>query len=185
MVFWPTLTYIYRQPSHPSFNHACLIHRIRSLQDFKRARAAHSGAVFQDEFNEAQPVAYNASVRLMAFAGQVAGRRIQEEETLLLSVLKGSGTSSGTPLSRSAKVNWASSLDKKLNMLRQLYTFRFLPNLFASHATFILLVDEELLLGGAKIFTRDCRFEDDAGLATRLPMPSERCGTLAARTMSK
>lgn len=48
-------------------------------------------------------------------------------KVLLLIVLNGSGTSNGTPLSRSAKVNLVSSLLRYPNILRQLFTFRFLP----------------------------------------------------------
>lgn len=104
---------------------------------------------------------------------------------LLLSVLKGSGPSFGTPLSRSAKVYVVSSLFMKLNTLRQLLTFRFFPYLVASHAIFSNLSDEELLLDGTKMFAGDSKSEDGIGPAARLPTLSERRDRLAARTVSE
>ena len=122
------------------------------------------------------------------FAGRVAGQCIQEAEAsievLLLSVLKGSGTSHGTPLSRSAKVNCVSFLTMKLNTLRQLFTFRFLPYVVPSHEIFSTFSDE-VLLDETRMFAGDSKFEGDMGRAARLPMLSERRGRLAARTASE
>lgn len=93
--------------------------------------------------------------------------------------------SNGTPLSRSANVCCVSSLRKYRKTLRQLLTFRFLPNLFESHPTFSVFPDEVLLLlDGARI-AGDSKFDDDMGAVSNLPMRSERCGRLAARTMFK
>lgn len=104
---------------------------------------------------------------------------------LLLSVRKGSGTSKGTPLSRSANVNCVSSLYRNLNTLRQLGTFRFLPYFVESHRIVNEFPDEEVLLEGATMLTGDNGFDDANGPATRLPMVSERRGGLAAGTVSQ
>lgn len=119
------------------------------------------GAYLQDWLNEAQPVAYHVRVRLMLLTGQTE----PSIGVLLLSVRKGSGTLCGTPLSRSAKVYRVSSFFKKLKMLRQLFTFRFLPYLLASHAIFSLFPNDELLLDGARTFAGDSKFKDDIGPA--------------------
>ena len=85
----------------------------------------------------------------------------------------------GIPLSRSAKVCWVSSFAKNSNTLRQLVTFKFLPYLAPLHTISSTLLDEELLLDGAGTVS-DSGFEFDIG---PVPMPSERCGRLALRTI--
>ena len=91
----------------------------------------------------------------------------------------------GTPLSRSANVNCVSFFIIKLNTLRQLFTFRFLPYFVPSHAIFSKFPDEEVLLDEASMLAGDSKFEGDIGRAARLPMISERRGRLAARTASE
>ena len=85
----------------------------------------------------------------------------------------------GIPLSRSAKVCWVSSFEINSNILRQLFTFKFLPYFLSLQKIFSTLPDEELLLDGAGTVS-DSEFEFDIG---PVPMPSERCSRLALRTV--
>ena len=117
------------------------------------------------------------------------GHCIEEVESsarvLLLNVLKGSETSAGNPLSRSAKRNCLSSLYMKWSALRQLCTFKFLPNVLASHPILSKFSDEERLLDGARIFAGDSKFRDDVGFAARSLMLSGCRGRLAVKTLSE
>lgn len=102
---------------------------------------------------------------------------------LPLTVLKGSGTSTVNPLSRWAKLNCFSSLLMKLNTLRQLCTFKFLPNSLELHAILSTFPDEEVLPDDARMFAGDTKSKDEVGFAARSPMLSGCCGRLAVRIL--